>query len=92
MSWEFCETTKQKARKNYLDGAWEYIDKTLGWNLLEYDKDDRETIAKIKTEKTIKKGDFYIKTKGKWEGEFSTFRVSIDANYICQKYELYPEY
>lgn len=92
MSWDFCTITYPKARKDYHCQASDCIDYILGWDLSEYEEEDRPTIIQaLNQERKILKGTTYIRVTGMWEGEWSTFRARLDLDKICKNYNLYSE-
>lgn len=89
--WDFGRTTIQVANKDYECDASDFIN-NAGYGEQDFDKSDWETIKKAKSEGyKILKGTEYIKTNGKWEGEFSTCRARIDLDKICVKEGFYNE-
>jgi hypothetical protein len=89
--WDFSVTTKQVANKNYHCGAADWIDNSSNGEA-DYSAEDWAVICLAKKEgNLIKKGDRYVKTSGKWEGDFEVFRARVDLDKICNKYELYSE-
>lgn len=90
MSWDFCETTTQTARKDYRceasDWIWEQVNEGL------FTFAEMRLIVKARREKwRIKKGQKYIKCQGKYMGEFTVFRARPELDELCRKYELYQE-
>lgn len=93
--WDFCKTEERIAAKDYHCAASEYVFEcmTLDDVYQSLSGDDRLIMdAFIANKRRIKKGDRYIITKGKWDGEFCVFRSSIICNKICIDNELYPDY
>jgi hypothetical protein len=91
MSWDFYTSTMPVAKKDYPCDAWVWISNA---NLSDddFEEEDREIIFKAKSEGyKILKGTKYSKTKGMFNGEFTTFRSRIDLDDICKKYDLYEE-
>ena len=91
MSWEVSTETRPVARKEYGCVACEWIAQA-DWGQGYMKFADLRTVVKIRREDCkIKIGDRYIKICGLWEGEWTTFRARIDADSLCQDYELYCE-
>lgn len=91
MPWEFYETTTQVARKNYSCDASEIIINT-GYVKEDFTPDEWELFCKAHAEDfKILKGSEYIKTKGKYDGDFSVFRARPEIDAICVKYDFYLE-
>lgn len=87
--WELSTHTTPVARKEYDCGAWQWID-NAGLGERDFEPDELQTIKKAERERfKILKGTKYICVRGKWEGEFSTFRARADLDKICLKYDLY---
>ena len=93
MSWSISEITEPTARKDYHCEASDWIDNELGWDKRYYNNDEDYQIVKKARKENCKilKGTKYIQVKGKWDGEFMTFRARKDLNYICHKYDIYCE-
>jgi len=88
--WQISTTTYPTARKDYRCDASEYVTNMLGY--IDLSEEDTVIFDKAMEEKfRILKGTTYIKTEGKYDGEFCTFRTRIDMNELCLKYELYPD-
>jgi len=91
MSWEMESITHPVARKDYRCQAAEWIDR-VGLREEDYDPADLESINKAREEGwKILKGTAYIKVRGKWDGEFCTFRARPELNDICQEYDIYSD-
>ena len=91
MSWDFCETTEQVANRDYHCQSSDWINESdlLG----ELSFSELRSIANAKRDKwKIKKGDRYIKTTGKFDGEFTVFRARLDLDKICINHNLYDNY
>lgn len=89
MGWDMYEVTEQVARKEYYDESADYI-----CDLCEEDvtPDEWQIICEAREGNwKIKKGVKYRKTKGLFEGEWETFRATIELDDICHKYNLYPD-
>ena len=92
MTWDFSHQTTPVARKDYYCGASEWISES-GYEESDFDPEDWETLQKSKSEgNKILKGTKYIRVRGKFDGEFSTFIARIDLDEICFKYNLYANY
>lgn len=90
MSWDCYEESEPVARKDYHCDASEYINEALGESIFSFS--DLRLIAKAKQDKwRIKKGQKYIKVKGKWDGDFCVFRARPELNDLCLKHDLYYE-
>ena len=86
MSWYFYRITYPIARKEYDDQGWEHISNSRR----DFSFSDLRKIVKIKKKNyRILKGEKHIKITGKYEGMMDTFRISFDADFICNKYDLY---
>ena len=91
MTWDMATVSEQKARKVYHCEASEWIDNS-GYSERDYTPEDWLTIEKARSEDyEIRIGTNYVKTAGKWEGEFSVFRARKDLNLICHKYKFYED-
>ena len=91
MSWDFCTTTEQVARRDYHCQASDWIFELDLKGQLSFS--ELRSIAKAKRDKwKIKKGDRYTKTKGKFYGEFAVFRARLDLDKICINHDLYGDY
>lgn len=88
-AWEVYTETRPVARKNYACNAVEYIEPQDN----DYFGFTKEEIHIIEYARKfgIGKHQKYIKVKGRWDGEWVTFRASIDVDEICRKYEIYPD-
>ena len=89
--WEIEEVTYPVARKEYTCQAWDWINNSgLGEN--EYDPEDWLIIEKARAENfKILKGTKYVCCRGKYDGEFTTFRARLDLHNICLEHELYED-
>lgn len=91
MVWDIANTTIQVAKKEYRCEAFEWINNS---DLGEDDFDSSDWI-KIQQDAAdggkILPGMRYIKTKGKWEGDWSVFRARYELYEICHKYHIYHE-
>jgi hypothetical protein len=91
MSWDVSTETNPKARKEYHCMASDWFE-NAGLCDEDFDLADRPIIAKARAENwKILPGTRYIKIKGIWEREASTFRARKDMDKICRKYELYDD-
>lgn len=91
MAWDFFTTTTQIAGKDYPCQAADWL-LNSGYGQQDYEPADWALIEKAKAEDwKILKGTEYIKTQGKWDGDFSTFRARPELDAICKKYDLYAE-
>lgn len=89
MGWELETTTRPVARKDYHCQASDWIENS-GLERADYSEEDWSTIEKARSESwVIKKGTQYLKTEGKWEGEFAVFRARFDLDEICQNHDIY---
>lgn len=89
MGWEFSRTTIQTAQKEYRCQASDWVcNADLAED--EYAPEDWQAVEKAKAERwRILPGTQYVKTVGKWDGEFQTFRARLDMDDICRKYDFY---
>ena len=88
MAWEFEETTEQVATKDYNCDACDWVNNDFA--NLDLSFSELRSYALAKRDKfKIKKGQMYTKTKGKWDGEFCTFRARIDIDKICLAHFVY---
>ena len=93
MSWDFCTTTIQVAKKDYGCDAVCWIDDSTEYLRGELSISELRSIARAKKDGwKIKKGMKYIKSVGKWEGRFEVFRARIDLSEICITHDLYGKY
>ena len=89
MSWEIETTTTPVAKKEYHCEASDWID-NCGGGEGDFEPEDWAVIQNALAENNkILIGTRYIKTHGKFDGEFSTYRCREDLNSICVKYDLY---
>jgi hypothetical protein len=87
--WKFSTTTYPTSNKDYHCDASEYVNNMLGY--FELTEEDSVIFDKAMEEKLkILKCTKYLKTEGKYDGEFCTFRARLDMHELCLKYELYP--
>ena len=92
MSWQFSTTTEQVARKDYSCDAWGWLDNDDWREFTSLTFSERKAIVRAKRNGfKIKAGERYIKTAGKWGGEFCTFRAIPALNDICKKYDVYED-
>jgi len=89
--WDFSDITTQVARKEYnCDASDWYINASPPDE--DIDELDLTIIARARLEGfRISKGTKYLKIKGMFNGEFSTFRARLDMNNICEDYALYND-
>lgn len=91
MCWELERTSTPKARKEYPCEALDAINSS-GYRKADFAPEDWATIEAARASGgRIAKGDRYLLTEGKWEGEFTNFRARIDLHEICIKYGLYGD-
>jgi len=89
MSWELSTESIPISRKIYNCQAAEFL--SYG-NKYEFEQEDIKIIEDARLQDfKILKGTKYFKIKGKYDGEFSTFRARLDIHNICIKYDLYPD-
>jgi hypothetical protein len=89
MDWEFEEITHQIASKDYDCQAMPWIFNS-GLDEGDFEPEHWDAIQKAKSEGCkIKKGEKYLKVRGKWEGEWATYRARKEIDEICQYYDLY---
>ena len=89
MGWDCSTKTTHVARKEYNCNASEWFSDA---DLQEWDDEDLEILETIMSENyKILKGTKYIHIRGKWDGEFCTFRARLDSNKLCEMYDLYQE-
>lgn len=89
MSWEFSTTTVQKARKDYLCCAYEWLENC---DISDFDEYEKELINAVKKDGgMICKGMNYIKTVGKYDGEWLIVRSRIDMDCICRNNDVYQD-
>lgn len=92
MSWECAVTKTQTARMDYYCEAMEWIN-NCGLSEEDYSADDWEKIETARSEGSkILKGQKYLNTRGKWDGEWVTFRARPEIDAICQEYDIYQDY
>ena len=91
MSWDVYTETKPVARKDYLCNACEIItDNSLGER--DFSPEEWIVIELAKSEGfKILKGTKYIKVKGIYEHEPSTFRARMDIDEICRENGFYED-
>lgn len=89
MSWEVSTQTEPVASKDYHCDAAHWI-LNSGYEEQDYEPEDWKAIKKAESEGwRILKGTPYICVRGKFDGEFCTYRARKDLNDICLKYELF---
>lgn len=90
MSWDFCDISRQTARKNYNCSAMDWIE-----NADDLDELSAEELAAVEKARDeggmILKGQEYLKVSGKWDGEWSVFRARPEIDAICKKHDFYYE-
>ena len=92
MTWNFYEQTNPTARRNYRCDASEILVNT-GCAKEDFEPDEWKLISQAKEDGfRILKGSEYIKTKGKYDGDFAEFRARPEIDAICIKYDLYDEW
>jgi hypothetical protein len=90
MAWDFETTSLVKARKDYWCDACIWIDETLCNFIDDLTFTEKRHLVVARRQKgRIIKGQIYIKTKGKWDGEFSVFRAIPEVNRICHAHDVY---
>ncbi len=89
MSWDFCNTSTPKAKKDYRCDACEWLI-NVGTDFLSDEECAIYESAKAEGFK-IRTGSQYIKCEGMWDGEFSVFRARPDINEICVRHQVYRE-
>lgn len=83
MSWELDKRTTQIARKDYHCDASDWI-LNAGLPDEDFSAEQLASIEKAKQENwKILKGTEYLKVRGKWEGEWTTYRARPDLHQIC---------
>ena len=89
--WELAKTKTIMARKEHNCEASDWITNS-NYGEIDFDPEDWAIIQKAKDENwKIKKGDLYLYTTGKYDGEFCAYKARIDLDKICKKYDLYCE-
>jgi len=92
MGWGAYDNTLPVARKEYLCDACDTIDRTMGFNKSEFTHADWEILqSALNDDRMIKIGARYVKCKGFYDGEPTTFRARMGVNQICLDYELYED-
>jgi hypothetical protein len=95
--WDFCEESTQTAKKHYTCDGCEEIKDAIDDVDWEYDFPFHpRDIAIIKClvfdrNCSIFPGEEYNKLKGKWRGEWTTYRSLPIADKIIEKYDMYRE-
>lgn len=90
MGWDCYEESTPIARKDYNCDASDFLCEMIGE--VKFSFAELRLIVKAKRDKwRIKKGQKYLKVKGKWDGDFCTFRARPELDDICRKHELYYE-
>ena len=88
MTWEMEVVTYPSARKEYPCEAWPWID-NAGFDARDFSEEEWGIIEKARLEKfSILKGTKYLCVRGKWEGEFYTYRARLDMQGICNEHKL----
>lgn len=86
MCWDVYTRTDPKARKKYRCDAADTIIQ-VGYGEEDYTPEEWAEIEKAKAEEwKILPGTKYVKVKGIYEGEFTTFRGRPELVHICDKY------
>jgi hypothetical protein len=89
MSWDFSVTTTPVARKEYRCQAAEWLEND---DIEEFTQEEQVIYAAAERENfKILIGTKYIKTQGRYEGEFCVFRARIDLDNICRDNEVYQD-
>lgn len=87
--WDFAISSEHIARKEYDCDAWPWIDNS-NFGEEDFSAEEWEKIKEAESQKfKILPGTRYLKTVGKWEGEFTVFRCRSEINEICLKHGLY---
>jgi hypothetical protein len=90
MTWDFSKTLLVTARKDYPCEACEWLVNSIDHGELTFSELRQVALAKRDGYK-IKKGQTYVRVKGKWEGEFAIFRARPAIDDICRKHSIYQE-
>lgn len=91
MTWECVTTEAVTARKDYPCQAMEWIN-SCDLEQEDFTPEEWEQIEQARAEgNRILKGQNYLKTRGKWEGDWDTFRARPEIDAICHKYDIYQE-
>ncbi len=91
MCWEVKEYSNRKAIKEYHCQAYGFINNS-GLGDDDFSPEEAATIAQAAAEDyKILPGTKYVRIRGKWEGEWITFRARIDLDDICMRYRLYED-
>ena len=87
--WEVCESSVRVARKEYDCDAWPWIDNS---GLVDEDYTEEQFLVLAEAKKQgckILKGDKYLHVKGKFEGDWCTYRARLDLNDLCNELDLF---
>ena len=89
MCWEFEATTFPVAKKHYHCEASDWLN-NCQIDECDLTDDERLSVEGAKADGwKILPGQQYIQVRGKWEGEWQTFRARIDIDAICQRHNIY---
>jgi hypothetical protein len=89
--WDLCIRSWPRARKTYYCNAAEFI-LNSGCNEEDFKAYDWEVIQHAEEEGfMILPGEKYVKVRGKWDGEWVTFRARPELDRICHDYDLYED-
>lgn len=90
--WEVYEVTNPVARKEYNCDAYDHLQLSIGLCKSEFQPGDWEILMKAKQENfKILPGVKYLKCKGIYDGEPTTFRARFDIDTICKDYDIYDD-
>ncbi len=90
MGWDVESVSEPIAKKDYTCQACDWIHDCINEQIFSFA--DYRLIAKAKRDDwRILKGQKYIKVRGKWDGEWCTFRARPEINGLCQYYDIYQE-
>lgn len=90
MSWDPEFYSEQIARKNYNCNACDWAREQVHEGIYSI-SDFRMIVLARRDNWEIKKGMRYIKVRGKWDGEWCTFRARPEINELCQRLDIYQE-
>lgn len=90
MTWNFCTTETVTASKDYPCNACVWLRNADLRGELSFAELRKVALAKRDGWK-IKKGQKYLKTTGKWDGDFDTVRSRPEIDDICRDHEVYEE-
>lgn len=89
MCWEVERVTYPHAKKHYQCQACEWL-VNIPIEEIELSDDERLCLDAAKADHwKILPGQKYIKIRGKFDGEWQTFRARIDVNEICKRHGIY---